>query len=1455
MFVTLKTNPMKKITSKLWLLSLAILFAFAAKAQTTCATAATYTYPINQTVTSYTNSIYWFKVTLDTGTFQIQINNTSGTGKIVSADLFKSNTGCSDTSFIETDSLATGYTSFTVQLYNSTASTTYYLRLHDAGGSTTFNVQSNPSCHIVGQFGYCPGKSIILGAQLYSTTSATTTSTYSWTGGATTQTISVTPSTPTVYTVGCIHGGITYTASVSTFSLTGDACNSCQMVPNGTFESCQYNHNRFNNIYVSGSGCTGYTPTQPVSDPTNWKAPTCGTPDYYNPMEVNPFPYFNVSVPTNRYASNTPAHTGNAYGGFLTLSLVANSREYIQSPLKCALVTGQLYNVSFYTSTASLLATMQSNNIGAYLSTSTSFNNFSTTNYLSGITPQVNATSIINNPGTWTQVAGTMTGAGEQYITLGNFYDDPNTLPYPPVGDAYYFVDDISVTPVSPTITASSCQSGTITLTASGAATSSLTSWTNGVTTYTGNPVSIPSPTVATTYTCTINLSSGCSSCANLTATITVQPATACSGTAPTYTPTSNYTFNSSPGYASSNIQVNNGISYTINSSDLRMAPTVSITVASGGTLTIAGSWIHACNQCSSTSMWQGIVVQPGGTLLVEDLITFLGGIFRVYGNIIENAVQAIHTNSGSTVPSYALTSTIFNNNTQDIYIDANTANLSANQITNCVFTCRNLSNHSVSSTNITAIYNDILAATPLHPSYTNPTDLTIAGARTTHGIYVNTGNVTNPIVVGGNSSSYGANIFDNLDKGIYAYQSNLTAINNNFQNLTGNSTDLKGIGIQCDAGSPSVDAVLIAGNSSTVTTAGEPNTFTNCLAGVYTNHMRQVYINNNTFNNETTATNYTTTATYVTGGYGVAQTNFINGSSAADENLQFANNNVQNCAYGHYLDFTKVYNTAHNSLYFINNVITDAAPNYCTYGLYFAQAHAGANSGVQQDALSITSNTITNVTTNAIFAQSINPTGTKGITGFMQIYNNGELSVKYNSALTSLPSPRVASISLNGCNKVRVTYNSNIRVTNFTLTAVPTAQYHGGIYLNASPNCTINCNTVSNTGEGFVFEGTCTTPSGNWQKNHMDYSKYGLVLRTTGILGNQGNMTYPIDDSWGTSADFTDQTLADGTNPGLGTTSVLYTQATSCTYKPCTNGSCCSGTSYGGTTLITISSGSNTLTCGAAGTGDRLSGNNNQVAGNTAQTQADSDSLYYQNIQNTIGDNTYTYPVYDAETRWGLQYLVSSNLPSLTPAQGYGHAKTLALADAAFAVNDYGTALNLTNSFTAANIIESNWQSVNTVLIKLQNDTLNNSDIITLQNVAQQCPHSGGNIVFTARTLLSSHYHYAMEYPNDCPVNNGNGERTQQTASISKQNANKNLLSLYPNPSTGKLYISNFDATQKNVDIEITDITGKLITKQQSTVNSGLIELNLDVNNGVYFVKVVSINGNSQVQKIIINK
>ena len=60
-----------------------------------------------------------------------------------------------------------------------------------------------------------------------------------------------------------------------------------------------------------------------------------------------------------------------------------------------------------------------------------------------------------------------------------------------------------------------------------------------------------------------------------------------------------------------------------------------------------------------------------------------------------------------------------------------------------------------------------------------------------------------------------------------------------------------------------------------------------------------------------------------------------------------------------------------------------------------------------------------------------------------------------------------------------------------------------------------------------------------------------------------------------------------------------------------------------------------------------------------------------------------------------------------------------------------------------------------------------------------------------------------------------------------------KHLLSLYPNPSNGTLFI---EGLERNESIEIVDILGK--TLYQNTVIDAKLELNLKLNEGLYFVK-----------------
>ena len=55
----------------------------------------------------------------------------------------------------------------------------------------------------------------------------------------------------------------------------------------------------------------------------------------------------------------------------------------------------------------------------------------------------------------------------------------------------------------------------------------------------------------------------------------------------------------------------------------------------------------------------------------------------------------------------------------------------------------------------------------------------------------------------------------------------------------------------------------------------------------------------------------------------------------------------------------------------------------------------------------------------------------------------------------------------------------------------------------------------------------------------------------------------------------------------------------------------------------------------------------------------------------------------------------------------------------------------------------------------------------------------------------------------------------------------------LYPNPSNGTLFI---EGLERNEAIEIVDILGK--TLYQNTISEEKLELNLKLNDGLYFVK-----------------
>lgn len=213
------------------------------------------------------------------------------------------------------------------------------------------------------------------------------------------------------------------------------------LVPNWSFENI--------------TQCPSYliNSTLPFAPP--WQNPTAGTPDIFSPCDsvvITGHPCPINGVPCNGAGIQTPI-TGTNYAGIFLYGLNiaganGNAREYIQVKLTDSLKANKPYCVSFYTSPGERSMYVTSR-VGLYLSTTAIS---STTWTALPVSPQIEPPfhSYISDTINWTEIKGLyMANGGENYITLGNFYDNPFTDTLYRGGnknsDMYYYFENISV--------------------------------------------------------------------------------------------------------------------------------------------------------------------------------------------------------------------------------------------------------------------------------------------------------------------------------------------------------------------------------------------------------------------------------------------------------------------------------------------------------------------------------------------------------------------------------------------------------------------------------------------------------------------------------------------------------------------------------------------------------------------------------------------------------------------------------------------------------------------------------------------------------------------------------------------------------------------------------------------------------------------------------------------------
>ena len=96
-------------------------------------------------------------------------------------------------------------------------------------------------------------------------------------------------------------------------------------------------------------------------------------------------------------------------------------------------------------------------------------------------------------------------------------------------------------------------------------------------------------------------------------------------------------------------------------------------------------------------------------------------------------------------------------------------------------------------------------------------------------------------------------------------------------------------------------------------------------------------------------------------------------------------------------------------------------------------------------------------------------------------------------------------------------------------------------------------------------------------------------------------------------------------------------------------------------------------------------------------------------------------------------------------------------------------------------------------------------------------------------------------------------GEVVESTVGLDEENSSE--ISIYPNPSSGNFNLNISNVNTASVDVEITDVSGKVILSNAYNTNNGSINESINISNvddGVYIVRVNG--GQSIVKRIVIS-
>jgi hypothetical protein len=135
------------------------------------------------------------------------------------------------------------------------------------------------------------------------------------------------------------------------------------------------------------------------------------------------------------------------------------------------------------------------------------------------------------------------------------------------------------------------------------------------------------------------------------------------------------------------------------------------------------------------------------------------------------------------------------------------------------------------------------------------------------------------------------------------------------------------------------------------------------------------------------------------------------------------------------------------------------------------------------------------------------------------------------------------------------------------------------------------------------------------------------------------------------------------------------------------------------------------------------------------------------------------------------------------------------------------------------------------------------------LNNLAAQCPETGGPAVHQARAWLDHINGTCTVWTDNCPLQPANNQRTA-SASQPKEAS----ITIFPNPATKQATLS-WELTDETVAVfTLFNAQGKQISSQVLTAQTGTLEIDIaNLPAGVYFWGITQNNSIVKTDKLIV--